>query len=155
MQRLVTAHVEGAQRRAPTAHRDRDRPVHGLLLFDARRPLPMHEQELGAHQAGLLGARGDRGVSVGHRAEVRRDRDLAPVARASRQPRRPEILRGVATLLAGPVPENGGHGGGRVEHQLAGAAVQRDRRPLGERQHPRTSSDDGRDAAGPGQNGRV
>ena len=69
-QRLVAADVEGAQRDPAAAHRLGDRAVDRLLLVHLRRAVAAEEQELGAHQAGQVGAGRRRGPGVLDRADV-------------------------------------------------------------------------------------
>ena len=55
-QRLVAADVERAQRDPPPVERFGERAVDRDLLLDVGGVVPAEEQELGAHQAGEVGA---------------------------------------------------------------------------------------------------
>ncbi len=70
LQRLVTADIHCAQGNSPPVERFGDLAIHRELLLDIRCVLTAKEQELGANQAGEIGAMGRGGTCVIDRADV-------------------------------------------------------------------------------------
>ncbi len=153
VQWLVAAHVQGAQGDAPPRHGLGDLPIRRLLLVDGGRGGPPEEAELGADQARQVGS--GRGAGVVDGSEVRPDQDGRPVQRDGGLVGPGEGRRRALFCSRRPPAELGQHGFGGIDHHVPGRAVHRDHRAglrLGDQP---ADPDDGRDPAGPQQDGAV
>jgi hypothetical protein len=154
-QRLVSTYVQGAECDAAATQGVSDGEVFRNLLLEVGGSIAVEEQEFRTDQAGAVCSFSSRRVGVGAGAEVGRDLDPGTVDGEGGFAGCGAVFALLGSHFGCKLAEVCQRGGRRVDDELAGGAVDDDGGSLGQPEYAGSCRDEGRDAAGTGEDRGV